>query len=67
MATNDAETYPSEERASKLTFVWKTPEFQPLESGVIYLQLYRLFWDARYLGFRDYFGSMHIHMQILRL
>ena len=36
-------TYPIEARASKLTFVWKTPEFQPLESGVIYLQIYRLF------------------------
>ena len=33
----DRETYPSEAPASKLTFVWKTPEFQPLESGVIYI------------------------------
>ena len=30
--------YPGEAPASKLTFVWKTPEFQPLESGVIFME-----------------------------
>lgn len=31
------ETYPGEERALQNTFVWTSPEFQPLESGDFFI------------------------------